>query len=214
MQRLLITSLLAAFGLLGIAAECAVDPRQRAIEYDPNMTIADRLTTGDKEVVVVKRLSPPWTINPNVARSFDQEISLLRQSEIVAIVKVRDVKGELADGGTWIHTRITAEVDRLIYSSGVPGHLIEFGFAAGRTMIGAVSVTAGTFAQFNEGEKYLVFLSYDPGIKRLFPATAFHLSADGSLERLRDNRGVEQSTMETLAGRKIADVVQALELAK
>jgi len=216
MHRFFIVSLLSAFGVIGVAAECAlVDTQQRTIIYDPDIAIADRLRPDDKDVVVVKRLLPPLTANPSTVRSFDEEISRLRRSETAAVVKVRDIRGDLSDQGTWIRTRITADIDRIIYSSGPPaGQSIEFGFAAGRTMVGAVTVTAGTFPQYKDGERYLVFLSTDPGIKGMFPSTAFHLSADGLLERLRDNRGEEQSTRTNLVGLNISDVVQALERAK
>ena len=184
---------------------------QRTIPYDPNSPFADRLLPGDKEVLIAKLLLPGLRAEGS-SESFDDEIQRLKLAEVVAIVRIATAKGELADQGAWINTRVTAEIDRLVRSRLKPiGRSTEFGFSGGSMRIGAVVVTAGQFLQFSEGERYLVFLSTDPGIKGLYPGVAFHLSALGALERLKNSTGKEQSFGTNLVGRNVADVLQALE---
>jgi hypothetical protein len=82
----------------------------------------------------------PVTPDLAVKESFDEEVARLKRSEITALVRVVSAQGEVADRGTWIRTRVKAEIVRLITgpSDRQLGESIEFSFSAGTAQIGNV----------------------------------------------------------------------------
>ena len=187
---------------------------ERTILYRADRPIAERLQPGDTRVVV----QMPATQNAAAAgpqESFEQEITRLKTAEIVAVVRVTRTEGEVADRGTWINTRVHADVERVFR---VPpgrelGDAIEFTFGGGSSRIGAVEVSTGKYPTFRDGEQYLVVLQTRRGTASslTWSGTAFHVSAEGQLQRVRINDGSEQSLRTNLVGRTLSEVADALD---
>ena len=206
MSRLLIL-LVAAIG-----AACS-QPSERTIPYRSDAPIADRLLPGDKKVVVEMKMSeaPP---EGSRQESFEQEIQRLEKSEITAVIRVTTVESEIADLGTWVRTKVKADVDRMVQAPPRRqfGPSIEFTFGGGTTRIGDVEVTTGKYPQFLPGERYLVFLMTRRGTADwlTWSGIAFRIDAQGVLQRVGINGGGEQSLRTNLVGRSASEVVGAL----
>ena len=178
--------------------------------YDSAKPIADRLQPGDKQVLVQMK---PETADPGPQLSFEQEIQRLRSGQIIALVRVTAAQGEIADRGTWVRTRVTAEVVRSIKAPADRplGESIEFTFSAGTAKIGDVVVTTGKFPLLVEGEQYLLFLITRPGNPALiWNGMAFRVDEQGVLQRVSLNEGGEQTFRTSLIGRNASEVMDAL----
>ena len=211
MSRHSISLLSATVVIVCSCAGCDRSPSsQRTIPYDSGKPIADRLLPGDKQVLVQMK---PETADPGPQQSFEQEIQRLRSGQIIALVRVTTAQGEIADRGTWVRTRVTAEVVRLVKAPARPplGESIEFTFSAGTAKIGDVVVTTGKFPRLVEGEQYLVFLITRPASPTLiWNGMAFHVDQQGVLQRVGLNEGGEQSFRTSLIGRNASEVMDAL----
>lgn len=211
MSRLVVPILAAALGMQSFGSGCSLEQAQpRRILYNPRVAIADRLLPGDKEVLVYKEASTPYVLHPTARPSYEQEIQSLRLGEIIALVRVASAQGELVEEGTWIRTHIIAQINQLVQSSlNKPlGDSVEFSFSGGSTRIGDVDVTAASFPILNPGDQYLVVLVTRPRIALSgFP---LHVNADGVLEHVKMNTGVEASFQTNLIGRNISEVLEAL----
>lgn len=215
MSRLVLPILIVALGMEWLGSGCLHGQTpQRKMLYDSRVAIADRLLPHEKEIFVYKEVaSPGYTLDPSVRQTYEQETQRLRLGDIIALVRVATVQGELVEEGTWIQTNVVAQVDRLVQSGlNKPlGNSVEFTFTGGNTRIGDVGVTAGSFPQFIQGEQYLVFLVTRP---RVTLGLVYHVNARGVLEHVRQNTGVEQSFQTNLIGRDISEVLEALTPAK
>jgi hypothetical protein len=213
MQRLLLLIFVGSLvaRLLGGVQVIAQAP-QRSLLYNPDVPIADRLLPTDKQVLIYKAQLPGFRVDEGNPESFDQEIRRLQRAEIIAVVQISSANGELTADGTWIRSRLTARIHQLVQANSTTqiGGSLEFGFPNGTAAIGQVVVTAGTFRQFVEGQRYLVFLVIDPGIRGYSPALAFLLNPQGNLERVKNSDGSEQRFRTNLIGRNVSDVVESL----
>ena len=182
---------------------------QRTISYEADRPIAERLLPSDTRVVVEMGTSTP---PPPKQESYEQEIARLKKGEIIALVRVSSAAGEVADGGTWIRTRVHADVERVVRARRKLEPSIEFTYSGGNARIGNVDVTTGKFPQFDEGETYLVFLVVRPGTAATlnWTGTAFRVNSQGALARVGINDGTEQSFGTNLAGRTASEVADAL----
>jgi hypothetical protein len=205
-----LTTLLIAATVCG--ASCDRSSSERTIAYTADRPIAERLLPGDKHVVVQMKLSePPSTAAP---QSFDQEIERLRRGEIMALVRVTAAAGEIADQGTWIRTRVNADVDRIVRApANKPwGESIAFTFSGGTAQIGSVVVSTGKYPVFTTGEQYLVSLGTRLGDRSslMWNGVGFRVDAAGTLQRVAINDGGEQTFPTSLVGRSVVEVIEAL----
>ena len=203
--------LVAAVGIISFGGGC--DRSQRTIPYRSDVPIEGRLLPGDKAVLVQMEL-PDRKTDTGPQESFDQEIQRLRRGEITALVRVTAATGEIADRGTWVRTRVSAELDRLVKAreGSALGPAIEFTYSAGTARIGNVVVTTGKFPRFVEGEQYLVFLRIQQGTSAslVWDGIGFRVDARGALQRVAISDGGEQSFRTNLVGRSVSDVIEAL----
>ena len=216
MNRAYIPLLVAMLGVNCMDGRCLMTQTPgRPIRFSPDVPIANRLLPDDKEVFVYMETLPGYRTD-GAPESFDQEIKRLRISEIIAVVRVETVDGELIEDGTWIGTKVNAKIEQLVQSP--PGSTldssVEFAFSGGTTEINKVVVTAGTFWQFVQGERYLILLY--PGIKGLSLSLAFRANPNELLEfvPLIDNQGCIVRFKTNLVGRNVSDVVEALTSVK
>jgi hypothetical protein len=198
------------YGAAGCALLCMPTPPGRPIPHDWNKTIASRLLPDDDEVFVY--MNDLCEMNVYGQATFDQEIEVLRNSEFIAIVRITDVQSELIDNGSWVYTRMSADVETLLQSPPwkTLDRSIELGFNDGVTKIGNVIVNAGIVPQFAEGERYLMFPFWQPGINLLYPAYPFHINPQGQLEGMPTNAGVVPAFGAHLIGHNVADIVGKL----
>lgn len=208
MIRHVFFGLIAAISIEWLGSCVSAQNEQREMPYSPRTSIADRLLPSDKQVLVYKK--PSEVYGPvGEAQTYEQEIKRLQQGDIIALVRVGTVHGELIDQGTWIRTNVIAQVERVVRNNvNRPlGQDVEFSISGGQTQIGSVEVTAGVFPRFNEGDQYLVILVEHP---RLSLTYALHVNAAGTLEPLKSNTGTEQSSRTHLIGKAVSQVMEAL----
>ena len=201
-------------GISSFAAGCdRSTASQRTIPYKPDVPIANRLLPGDKEVLIQMELGSRADSGPG--ESFEQELQRLRRAEIIALVRVATVSGEIPDRATIVRTRVTGQIDSLVKGpKDKPlGPSIEFAFDGGTAQIGNVVVTTGKFPRFIEGEQYLVLLRAQPGTASwlAWGGIGFRVDAQGVLQRIKISDGGEQSFRTSLVGRNVSDVIEALE---
>lgn len=192
---------------------CLFDVGQtRTITYDRKVPIAERLTIDDKDVFISKISSGPLKSNQETGESFDEEVDRLALAEAIAILRVTTAQSELIEGGTWVRTKITAEIQQAIKSSSetAMNRSVEFTVDGGTVQIGKVNVTAGSCPRFVPDEQYLVLLATDRSINGFYLDDAFHVNAQGVLERVKDNRGLTDSSRTKLVGRDVSSVAKAL----
>jgi hypothetical protein len=156
-----IVALMLALGCIGIGCDRA-DPAApgRPIVYHPDKSIASRLLPDDTEVFVHYPKGGPPPLRVPYPKNLAEEIEGLRHSEVIAVVRVTSVQGELVEQGAWVRTKISANVEKLLKASPerVIQGSIETGFRAGTTQIGDVVVNAGISPHYVAGERYLMFL--------------------------------------------------------
>lgn len=204
------------FGLV-VDAVVAGQTMPRTIPYDRNVPIAQRLVAGDTEVIVAKASMPPLVGMSDIRESLDQEIRRLAGYDTVALVQVLDSDGELADGGTWIRTRVRARATQLLKTGALVGQdgLTEFWEDGGSTKLGTVVVTAGIYQQtFTVQQSYLVFLRTARSSGTTYAALAFHLDSNNTLRAMKRADGSEITPRSSLIGRSISDVAAAFSRAK
>jgi hypothetical protein len=212
MSRLVIPILVAALGIDSFgSARMFAQTQPRKILYSPRVPIADRLLPDDKAVLIYKEAPAPYVLDPRAPRpTYEQEIQNMREGgDIIALVRVANVEGELIEQGTWIRTIVRAHINQLAQSNVdlKSGDSIEFTFSGGNTRISDVDVTAGSSPRFVQGEQYLVVLVSRP---RISLGSAFHVTPAGVLEPVKSITGVAQSFRTNLFGRNISEVLQAL----
>lgn len=198
----------AALNFVAFAAGCAPEGSTREIPYDPRLPIAAQLLPTDKQVVITRDPSDAH-VPLATGRSYEAELDRLRVGDMVALVRVTSVRGELVRQGSWIETRVAAQIEKLLrsnFSQSAPGP-IEFAFSGGETSIGAISVTAGPFPRFQEGDQYLVVLTKHPNV---LLSSALHVNAAGILEPLESSNGTAQFSQTPLVGKRATDVVRDL----
>ena len=197
-----------AIDSLGVGC-VGLDAPQRTILYDERIPIAERLSPNDKQVVVIQRLTPGLVVDPTTYESFDDEISRLRDVDVIALVRIVKAEGELTDDGTWIRTRVTADVEHVVRSrSKTPfRNQIEFSFPGGTAKIRDTFVTAGIFPRYTPSNRYLVFLSTNPST---FPELAFRIDAKGVVRPIVNSDGNEQVFKTNLIGLHYSSLSNAL----
>jgi hypothetical protein len=189
---------------------------ERTIPYRADVPIAERLEPGDTTVVVQMKMPEPPPLRPDASgqESFEQEIQRLKTSEIIAVIRVTATEGEIADRGTWVRTRVTAAVDRIVHAPPQRrlGESLEFTYGGGSARIGQVEVSTGKFPVFVQGDRYLMFLSTRPGTADwlIWNGIAFRVDAQDLLQRVSINGGGEQLFRTNLVGRTVTDVADAL----
>src|SRR5262245_57649426 len=131
--------------LLTISICCACgQASERTIPYRSDRSIAERLVPGDTKVLVeMKQSSPP--ASPSRQETFEQEIQRLKKSEVIVLARISSAAGEMADRGTWVRTRIRADVERVVRANRELGPAIEFTYSGGNARIGSVEVSTGKF---------------------------------------------------------------------
>jgi hypothetical protein len=210
MTRFAATILIGLLGIDWFGAGCVSWQTQpRRLLYNPQVAIAERLLPGDKEVFVYKESAGPDTPVPT-DHTYEQEIQKLRLRDITALIRVNTVNADLVEKGTWIRTSISGSVEQLIPDNDEKqlSNALEFTFPGGSMRIKDVAVTAGSYPQFNQGERYLVSLVTRP---RVALVLAYHVDASGILRPMKSNSGSEQSFYTKLFGRNVSEVFEALK---
>lgn len=216
----IVTLLLCNLWLVNLAADAAGQAGSqrapaRTIPYDPRIPVEQRLLPGDKEVFIDMLSSNDFRHPPYYPdRDFTEEIRGLAGYEAIALVEVTRTEGVWMDGGSWLRTRVTGRLERLIRGDrSAMRDEIRFEHPQGATFLNGVRIVAGVYHEFVVGQRYLVSLGYD----RSWGSWVGHgylVNTEGRLEEIRYSDGTLIRTLSSLPGRALSEVVDALTRVK
>jgi hypothetical protein len=151
-----------------IAGQQAVPPGTRVAYPIEGDRVPELLVPGDS-AVLLKRSFPPLTVEPPAIQTTAEALSALEESDALVVMQVTRREGVLDDGQTWIVTRTTGRLVRVLRTgAGVTlqrGALLTAEEYGGTMRLKGVTVTTEDAPKeaVVVGAKYLVSLGRDPG---------------------------------------------------
>ena len=188
----------------------AAQPPAQRVRTIPRTTkpIAQRLLPDD-EVVVIDEIQERTVFDGEPTPALVIRHAMLG-SVAVAIVRVDEVLGVLADGGTWIDTRAVGQVERLLIPDKkeiLTKDRLQFETAGGEMMIGKVLVRAGKSLGVQPGSRYLMFFTKHDG--SLYPEyMPLRIDGDTVVNPWQLEPG--STTKDPLHGLKLAEITKQI----
>jgi hypothetical protein len=150
----------------------------RVIPYAPGMPIPERVLPTD-EIVRLDRRRDPEPAQPATAAAFLRQ--LLDGSQIVAVVRVFEVRGILAEDGAWIHTEAIVRIEAPLLDKDralVAGANMNLQWSGGELLLGNAVVKGWEPPRIKEDKQYVIFHS---GSGMLGTLAAYELLPDRKL---------------------------------
>lgn len=184
----------------------------RTIPYDPSIPVEQRLLPGDTAVFIEKLISHDFRKPPYYPdRDFTDEIRGVAGYEAVAVIEVTRTEGVWMDGGSWLRTRVTGRLERLLRGDrSAMRDQIQFEHHNGATILNGVHVVAGFYQEFVVGQRYLVSLSYDRSWSSFVAPKRYLVNTEGRLAEIPYWDNTQIRTSSSLPGRALGEVVDAL----
>ncbi len=198
--------LVACAALVGgaVAFGQSPSPRTRNISFS-DRPIAEQLGPDDQVVIINRQMEGArFRPEPSARQRIEYQV---RISDCLVVIDVDEVAGILAEGGTWVDTRIVGTISDVLMARKQPlsrGQRLEFHASGGEIRIGTVLVKAWDRPKVQPYKRYLVFL-------QLMPDTGISYPAYGPL-LIENGRVANQSRYD--GGREIPDPLRGLTLAK
>lgn len=131
----------------------AQDQKVRTLPHQ-RVPIESRLQPDDQIVEI-----DYWAdvVHPKNGVETRQEViaRMTRQSNLIATVRISQVRPSLVEDGSWIRTRVTGTADAVL--KGPAGPKFEAQFDGGEMVINGVRVRAESYPVLRPGSRYLIF---------------------------------------------------------
>ena len=207
-------SVILSAGILAIVMVEAQGIGTRHIPFGKAFPIIEQLRPGDRVVTLDSpKIGDGLEKQPG---SVDEALNELMIMPEVVVFRVQRSESYLVENGTWVRTRVSAQVENAVRHSAsipwgdAPNQLI-LDAEDGEIQLKGVTVKAGRYPILVPGSRYLGLLAYDGNNKSWYLGIGYAIDRNNKLQRLNNWDGTAHSFESPLEGLPLETVIDRLK---